>query len=82
VVSEDPTYQGTRGLVGAAAAEADDWSGRTAMVCGSPGMVQHTVQELRAAGLSAVSIRREQFDFFQGTELDDTVEIPVAAEHR
>jgi NAD(P)H-flavin reductase/hemoglobin-like flavoprotein len=80
VVSEDPTYPGTRGLVGTVAAKADDWSERTAMVCGSPGMVRHTVQQLRAAGLSAASIRREQFDFLQGTELDDTIEIPVVAE--
>ena len=82
VVSEDPAYRGSRGLVGTVAATADDWSGRTAMVCGSPGMVRHTVQELRAAGLSPASIRREQFDFLQGTELDDTIEIPVVAEGR
>jgi NAD(P)H-flavin reductase/hemoglobin-like flavoprotein len=80
VVSEDPTYPGTRGLVGTVAAKADDWSDRTAMVCGSPDMVRHTVQELRGAGFPAASIRREQFDFLQGTELDDTVEIPVVAE--
>ena len=79
VVSEDPTYQGIRGLVGTVAAKADDWSDRTAMVCGSPDMVRHTVEELRAAGFPAASIRREQFDFLQGTELDDTVEIPVVA---
>src|SRR5215203_1337388 len=76
VVSEDPTYPGARGLVGTVAAEAGDWSDRTAMVCGSPGMVRHTVQELRAVGFPAASIRREQFDFLRGTELDDTVEIP------
>jgi NAD(P)H-flavin reductase/hemoglobin-like flavoprotein len=80
VVSEDPSYQGTQGLVGTVAADAGDWSDRTAMVCGSPEMVRHTVQQLRAAGLSASSIRREQFDFLQGTELDDTIEIPVVAE--
>ena len=80
MVSEDPTYPGSRGLVGTVAAEAGDWSDRTAMVCGSPGMVRHTVQELRAVGFPAASIRREQFDFLQGTELDDTVEIPVVAE--
>jgi NAD(P)H-flavin reductase/hemoglobin-like flavoprotein len=80
VVSEDPTYPGARGLVGTVAAEAGDWSDRTAMVCGSPGMVRHTVQELRAVGFPAASIRREQFDFLRGTELDDTVEIPVVAE--
>ena len=50
------------------------------MVCGPPEMVRHTVQELRAAGFPASSIRREQFDFLQCTELDDTVEIPVIAE--
>jgi NAD(P)H-flavin reductase len=80
VVSEDPTYPGARGLVGTVAVEAGDWSDRTAMVCGSPGMVRHTVQELRAVGFPAASIRREQFDFLRGTELDDTVEIPVVAE--
>jgi NAD(P)H-flavin reductase/hemoglobin-like flavoprotein len=80
VVSEDPTYRGARGLVGTVAAKVDDWSGRTAMVCGSPGMVRHTVRELRTAGMPNESIRREQFDFLQGTELDDTVEIPVVTE--
>jgi NAD(P)H-flavin reductase/hemoglobin-like flavoprotein len=63
VVSDDPTYPGARGLVGTVAAKADDWSGRTAMVCGSPGMVRHAVQELEAVGIPATSIRREQFDF-------------------
>jgi NAD(P)H-flavin reductase/hemoglobin-like flavoprotein len=78
VVSDDPTYHGARGLVGTVAAKADDWSGRTAMVCGSPGMVRHTVHELEAVGLPATSIRREQFDF-QGAvspkqELADALE--------
>ena len=78
VVSDDPTYPGARGLVGTVAAKADDWSRRTAMVCGSPGMVRHAVQELKAVGLPATSIRREQFDF-QGAaspteELHDAVE--------
>jgi NAD(P)H-flavin reductase/hemoglobin-like flavoprotein len=63
VVSEDNSYPGARGLVGSVAANAGDWSRRTALVCGSPGMVRHTVQELKAAGLPADSIRREQFDF-------------------
>jgi NAD(P)H-flavin reductase/hemoglobin-like flavoprotein len=78
VVSDDPTYYGSRGLVGTVAAKADDWSGRTAMVCGSPGMVRHAVHELEAVGIPAESIRREQFDF-QGAvspkqELADTLE--------
>ena len=79
VVSEDSTYPGARGLVGAVAAHANDWSGRTVMVCGSPAMVRHSVQELTTAGVPAASIRREQFDF-QGSaspteELQDTLEI-------
>lgn len=78
VVSDDPTYQGAKGLVGTVAAKAGDWSGRTAMVCGSPDMVRYTVQELTAAGIPAASIRREQFDF-QGSaspteELHDAME--------
>ena len=79
VISEDNTYPGARGLVGTVAASANDWSGRTVMVCGSPGMVRHTVQELTTVGVPAASIRREQFDF-QGAaspteELQDTLEI-------
>jgi NAD(P)H-flavin reductase/hemoglobin-like flavoprotein len=78
VVSDDPTYPGARGLVGTVAAKADDWLGRTAMVCGSPGMVRHAMHELEAVGLPAASIRREQFDF-QGAvspkqELADALE--------
>jgi len=78
VVSDDPTYHGARGLVGAVAAKAENWSGRTAMVCGSPGMVRHAIHELEAVGLPAASIRREQFDF-QGAvspkqELADALE--------
>jgi NAD(P)H-flavin reductase len=79
VVSDDPTYPGARGLVGTVAAKADDWSRRTAMVCGSPGMVRHSVQELKAVGLPAASIRREQFDF-QGAA-SPTEELHDAVEH-
>ncbi|MFZ1115713.1 MAG: globin domain-containing protein [Propionibacteriaceae bacterium] len=63
VVSEDRTYHGAQGLVATVAAKAGDWSQRTAMVCGSPGMVRHAVKELQAVGVPAHSIRREQFDF-------------------
>jgi NAD(P)H-flavin reductase len=78
VVSDDPTYHGARGLVGAVAAKAGDWSRRIAMVCGSPDMVRYTVKELEASGVPAASIRREQFDF-QGAaspmeELHDAME--------
>ena len=78
VVSDDPTYHGAKGLVGTVAAKSGDWSGRIAMVCGSPAMVRYTVQELEDAGVPAESIRREQFDF-QGAaspteELNDAME--------
>jgi NAD(P)H-flavin reductase len=78
VVSDDPTYHGAKGLVGTVAAKSGDWSGRIAMVCGSPAMVRYTVQELEDAGVPAESIRREQFDF-QGAaspteELHDAME--------
>jgi NAD(P)H-flavin reductase/hemoglobin-like flavoprotein len=78
VVSDDPTYHGAKGLVGTVAAKSGDWSGRIAMVCGSPAMVRYTVQELEDAGVPAASIRREQFDF-QGAaspteELHDAME--------
>jgi NAD(P)H-flavin reductase/hemoglobin-like flavoprotein len=78
VVSDDPTYHGAKGLVGTVAAKSGDWSGRMAMVCGSPAMVRYTVQELEDAGVPAASIRREQFDF-QGAaspteELNDAME--------
>ena len=63
VVSEDRTYPGARGLVGDVAARAADWSHRTVLVCGSPRMVLHTVDQLQAAGVPATSIRREQFNF-------------------
>lgn len=67
VVSDDTTYPGARGLVGAVAVAAGDWSHRTAMVCGSPEMVRYTTSQLRAAGVPDASIRREQFDFRSGS---------------
>jgi NAD(P)H-flavin reductase/hemoglobin-like flavoprotein len=63
VVSEDRSYPGARGLVGTVAARAADWSRRTVLVCGPPAMVRHAIGELKAAGVPAASIRREQFDF-------------------
>ncbi len=50
VVSDDPTYHGLRGLVGSAAVGAQPWTGRIALVCGSPRMVTHAVAKLEAAG--------------------------------
>jgi len=61
VVSDDPSYPGARGLVGTRAARHQRWDGRTALVCGGPAMVEHTVAELVAAGVPETDIRREEF---------------------
>jgi NAD(P)H-flavin reductase/hemoglobin-like flavoprotein len=63
VVSEDSSYPGAKGLVGAAAADGGPWEGRVAMVCGSPGMVADTVSRLQASGVPSAAIRTEQFDY-------------------
>jgi NAD(P)H-flavin reductase/hemoglobin-like flavoprotein len=61
VVSGDPSYPGARGLVGSVAA-GQGWQGRTAMVCGGPQMVAHTVQELTKSGLEPDDVRFEEFN--------------------
>ncbi|QNG20131.1 oxidoreductase [Rhodococcus triatomae] len=61
VVSEDPTFAGHRGLVGTVAAEMYWWEGYTALVCGSPPMVEHTIGELTRVGLDPESISYEDF---------------------
>lgn len=61
VVSDDPTYPGHRGLVGTVAAEMYWWEGYNAMVCGSEGMVRHTVHELVRTGMDPDVIRHEEF---------------------
>ncbi|MGH3486053.1 MAG: globin domain-containing protein [Nocardioidaceae bacterium] len=66
VVSEDSTFPGTRGMVGTAAARGP-LEGRLAMVCGSPRMVEQTVSELTAAGLSEDDIRSEQLGNMAGS---------------
>ncbi|WP_433160074.1 globin domain-containing protein [Kribbella sp. CA-247076] len=59
VVSDDKSYPGPRGPVGSVAAGHGPWAGRTALVCGSPGMVRHTVDELTGAGVPVADIRTE-----------------------
>jgi NAD(P)H-flavin reductase len=61
VVSDDPAFPGPRGLVGAVAAASRPWHGRTAMVCGGPEMVTHTVDALRNVGIPEEDIKYEQF---------------------
>ncbi|MFI6678700.1 globin domain-containing protein [Kribbella sp. NPDC050469] len=61
VISDDPSYPGLRGAVGSVAAKHASADGRLVMVCGSAGMVRHTVAQLTAAGVPAERIRREEF---------------------
>ena len=60
VVSDDPSYPGTRGKVGTVAAQQALY-GRTAMVCGGPQMVAHTLEQLAAAGMQPEHIKYEHF---------------------
>ena len=60
VVSDDPSYPGARGMVGTVAARQALY-GRTAMVCGGPQMVGHTLNQLTAAGMDPEDIKYEHF---------------------
>jgi NAD(P)H-flavin reductase/hemoglobin-like flavoprotein len=60
VISQDQSYPGIRGNVGTIAAR-QHLEGRTAMVCGGPQMVAHTLEELTEAGMSTESIKYEHF---------------------
>lgn len=62
VVSDDASYPGTRGLVGSVAARSEDREGRRVMVCGSTGMVDHTLAELQRAGVRRDDIQCELFE--------------------
>ncbi|KHL17799.1 NAD(P)H-flavin reductase [Mumia flava] len=71
-VSDDATYPGARGEVGRVAAKRQRWSGRRALVCGSPAMVEATVAQLAAAGIDKDDIRFEDFGgtgYRPGTDL-------------
>jgi len=60
VVSDDPSYPGTRGKVGTVAARQARYE-RTAMICGGPQMVAHTLERLNASGMSNEHITYEHF---------------------
>jgi NAD(P)H-flavin reductase/hemoglobin-like flavoprotein len=60
VVSDDPSYPGTRGKVGTVAARQALF-GRTAMVCGGPQMVAHTLEQLAGTGMHPEHIKYEHF---------------------
>lgn len=71
VVSGDRSYPGARGMVGSVAARKQSWRGWTAMVCGGPEMVSHTVGELSAAGIAADDISYENFNHVAAGDTDD-----------
>ena len=71
VVSDDSSYPGARGLVGSVATADGPWQGRTALVCGGPQMVAHTVQTLTEAGMPAEDIRYEKFQKLDAAEMAD-----------
>jgi NAD(P)H-flavin reductase/hemoglobin-like flavoprotein len=74
VVSDDPSYPGTRGKVGTVAAR-QLLHGRTAMVCGGPQMVAHTLERLAAAGMQPEHIKYEHF--YYAAADDHTVGPPL-----
>jgi NAD(P)H-flavin reductase len=78
VVSDDPSYPGTRGKVGTVAARQTLY-GRTAMVCGGPQMVAHTLEQLAAAGLPPEHITYEHFYYAAAGEhaAEHTAEQPA-----
>jgi len=77
VVSDDPSYPGTRGKVGTVAARQAQY-GRTAMICGGPQMVAHTLEQLTATGMQPDHIKYEHF-YYAAAEQQTPEEIPEAA---
>lgn len=67
VVSDDPSHPGTRGKVGTVAAR-QALSGRTAMVCGGPQMVAHTLEQLTGRGMHPEHITYEHFYYAAADE--------------
>lgn len=67
VISDDPSYPGVRGNVGSIAAR-QQLNGRTAMVCGGPQMVAHTLEQLTNAGMPTERIKYEHFYYTAASE--------------
>jgi NAD(P)H-flavin reductase/hemoglobin-like flavoprotein len=73
VVSDDPSYPGTRGKVGTVAARQALYR-RTAMVCGGPQMVAHTLEQLAGTGMDTKHIKYEHFYY---AAADDRTDAPA-----
>lgn len=81
VVSDDPSHPGTRGKVGAIAAR-QALHGRTAMVCGGPQMVAHTLEQLTLAGMHAHRIKYEHFYYAAAEERSAEVALTRSGDRR
>jgi NAD(P)H-flavin reductase/hemoglobin-like flavoprotein len=73
VVSDDPTYPGTRGLAGDAAAATPMPGPYDALVCGSPLMVSHTTAALTRGPRPPRSISFEEFSISPEPPVHDMV---------
>ncbi|MCO6003450.1 globin domain-containing protein [Actinoallomurus purpureus] len=62
VVSEDPAFDGVRGLVPDVLDRFQDWSGHDVYVAGPPGMVSRTVTNLQELGVPAARIHYDAPD--------------------
>jgi NAD(P)H-flavin reductase/hemoglobin-like flavoprotein len=60
VVSDEMSWQGTKGLVGDVAAGVGPWPGHEVFVVGSAAMCQHTVGRLKEAGVVPGAIHLEE----------------------
>lgn len=81
VVSDDPSYPGTRGKVGTVAAR-QALHGRRAMVCGGPEMVGHTLQQLTAAGMRPQDTTYEHFYYAAADENTAEVALTRSGDNR
>ncbi|MGZ8744428.1 MAG: globin domain-containing protein [Nocardioides sp.] len=81
VVSDDPSHPGTRGKVGTVAAR-QALHERTAMVCGGPQMVAHTLEQLTLAGMHAHRIKYEHFYYAAAEERSAEVALTRSGDSR
>lgn len=79
-VSDDPTYPGTRGVVGAVAAATPMPGPYDALVCGSPSMVSHTTAALADSLRAPQSIAFEEFSIT--SETSATAMVAATAQSR
>jgi NAD(P)H-flavin reductase len=76
-VSDDPTYPGTRGLVGDVAAAVTMPGPYDALLCGSPSMVSHTTAALAGGPRPPQSIAFEEFTITSEPPADATAATPA-----